>query len=367
MARATYRQGDAPPSTEHPGRSLAGEMAGVAGPGVEETVTAGRRRRASALVASYAVTVFVLVTINFSLPRAMPGDPISALVEPGAGNYVENEVLRAELEEHYGLDRPLVEQYGRYLADLAQLDFGVSIRYNAPVSELIAERLPWTLLLYGTALVIATVVGVAIGVHSAWRRGRPLDQGLLALFLGLHNLPVFFVGSLALIVFAVHLDWFPLAGTSTPFNTGAGLVERAADVAHHLFLPASVIALGFSAPYYLVMRASMVSELGADYLMLGRAKGLGERRLKYRYAGRNALLPVVTLSALRLEYLVTAGVLVETVFAYKGMGRLLFEAVSFRDYPTLQACFLILTLVVVTANFLADAAYGRLDPRTATA
>jgi peptide/nickel transport system permease protein len=251
-----------------------------------------------------------------------------------------------------------------YLGDLVQGDLGVSIRYNQPVSELIAERLPWTLLLLSTSMVLGAAVGLALGVHSAWRRGQAVDQGLLVLFMGMHNLPVFFVASMALLLFSVELGWVPLAGSSTPFTDFANPLAAVVDVAHHLVLPAAVMASGLASAYYLIMRSSLVSELGADYLMLGRAKGLRDRRLKYRYAGRNSLLVVVTWSAMRLEGLVTASVLVETVFAYQGMGRLMFDAVSFRDYPTLQACFLILTMVVLTANFLAELLYTRLDPRT---
>ncbi len=323
-----------------------------------------RLRSKPRVLLAYVLTVFTLVTVNFFLPRAMPSDPISALVDAESPSYVQSEELRGELERYYGLDRPLLEQYVAYLGGLAQGDLGVSIRYNRPVSELIGERLPWTLLLLTTSMALAASVGIALGVHSAWRRGRALDQGLVALFLGLHNLPVFFIGSLALLLFSVTLGWVPLAGAITPFAEFSGPVQLVADVARHLVLPAVVVASGTAAAYFLIMRASVVSELGADYLLLGRAKGVRERRLKYRYAGRNSLLVVVTWSAMRLEGLVTASVLVETVFAYQGMGRLLFDAVSFRDYPVLQGCFLVLTLVVVTANLGADLLYRRLDPRT---
>lgn len=325
-----------------------------------------KRRSVTRLALSYAVTVFALLTLNFFLPRLMPSDPISALVDSESPSYVQSAELRAELERYYGLERPLLEQYTSYLGGLAQGDLGVSIRYNQPVSELIAGRLPWTLLLLTTSMALAAAVGLALGVHSAWRRGRAVDHGLLTFFLALHNLPVFFVASLALLLFSVKLGWVPLSGTNTPFVGFDDPVAAALDIGHHLVLPALVVASGTTAAYYLIMRSSLVSELGADYLVLGRAKGLRDRRLKYRYAGRNSLLVVVTWSAMRLEGLVTASVLVETVFAYQGMGRLMFDAIAFRDYPVLQGCFLLLTMIVVGANFLADVLYTRLDPRTAT-
>src|SRR5919199_6113909 len=182
------------------------------------------------------------------------------------------------------------------MARLARGDLGMSIRYHAPVWDVVASRLPWTLLLMGTAIVVALTVGLLAGVSSGWRRGRAGDRRLLGLFIGLQNVPTFFLASVALFVFSVKLRWFPLAGARTAFSSSHG-VRPVADVGRHLMLPASVLAVGLAAGYYLVMRASMVSELGSDYLLSGRIKGLRERRLKYRYAARNALLPVVASAA----------------------------------------------------------------------
>lgn len=351
------------PRTSGTGATLAeeAELAGSgAGPG------SGRSARVWLAVAgSYAATVLFLVTVNFFLPRAMPGDPIQALQSRSSTTYVSNDQTRAELAEYYGLDRPLLEQYGAYLADLAHGDLGVSIATNAPVVDALSARLPWTLLLVGTALGLATAVGLVTGVQAGWRRGRAVDRGLIGLFLGLRELPAFLLGSLVLLAFAVKLDWFPLSGAETPFAASGGLVDRVADIGHHLVLPAAVLAVGVAADQYLVMRAGMVNELGADYLVLGRLKGLTERRLKYRYAARNALLPVVSVSALQVGAAVSTGVLVERVFAYPGVGNLIFESIGGRDYPTIQGAFLVISLLVVTANALADLAYRRLDPRTA--
>lgn len=325
-------------------------------------VAATRWRRP---VLSYVVTVFVLVNLNFFLPRTLPGDPIETLAaqaSPGLGG----ESARAALAEYYGLDRPLLEQYGHYLSALAHGDLGRSISENRPVSSLIVERFPWTVLLITSALGFASLVGVVAGIHSGWRRGRGIDRGFLALFLGLRNIPEFFLGSMVLFLFAVRLDWFPLSGARTPFRSDASLAERILDVAHHLVLPAAVLAVGLTAGQYLYMRAGMVSELGAGYLWLGRAKGLPERRLKYRYAARNALLPLVTVTALELSMAVSGSIFVERVFAYPGMGALASSAANSRDYPLLQGTFLVFGLVVLTVNLFADALYARLDPRVAT-
>lgn len=308
--------------------------------------------------------MFFLVSLNFFLPRAMPGDPITALQAVGSPSYAEqaSEATIERLRGYYGLDQPLHVQYGRYLRGLLQGDLGVSIQYNKPVTSLLADRLPWTLLLVSTAILVSAVIALLAGVHSAWRRGRGVDRGLLSLFLGPTNFPPYFIGSLALVLFAVRLRWVPLAGGSDPFSEMSPLA-RVADVLHHLVMPATVLALMFCTFEYLSMRASVVGELGADYLVLGRAKGLGDRRLKYRYAARNALLPVSTVVALDFAGAMAVSVLVERVFAYPGVGQLMFESVGLRDYPAMQGAFLVIAVVVVTTNLLSDVLYGRLDPR----
>ncbi len=326
----------------------------------------GTGRRWLRPLGSYALTIFVLLNLNFFLPRTLPGDPIEILAaqaSPGQGG----EEARAALEAYYGLDLPLLQQYVNYLTGLVRGDLGQSVTENRPVRDLIFERLPWTLLLIGTAIGLASIVGVIAGIHSGWRRGKNMDRGLLTLFLSLRTIPEFFLGSMVLFVFAVKLDWFPLAGSRTPFLADASLFEQVADILHHLALPALVLAVGLTAGQYLFMRAGMVSELGAGYLLLGRAKGLTERRLKYRYAARNAMLPVVTVIALELGMAVTGSIFIERVFAYPGLGQLINGAANLRDYPLLQGSFLVFALFVVTANFLADLLYARLDPRTAPA
>lgn len=316
-------------------------------------------------VVSYALVVLVLVTLNFFLPRALPGQPIQTLSDPRSQTYVGDAQTRLALERYYGLDRPLPEQYGRYMADLATGDLGTSIRRHAPVADVLGERIGWTLLLVGTAVTLGTAVGMVAGVRSGWRRGRRSDRRLLALLLAFDNLPSYFLASAMAYVFAVRLGWFPLYGARTPFSQSYGPAREIADVAHHLVLPATVLALQFVTFQYLVMRASMVGELGSDHLVLGRAKGMSEHVLKYRYAARNALLPAVTVATLNIPLAITAAIFVETVFAYPGVGRLLFEAVGDRDYPLMQGCFLVLSLLAVSANLLADLLYRRLDPRTA--
>ncbi|MGI8425855.1 MAG: ABC transporter permease [Actinomycetota bacterium] len=331
--------------------------------------SAAVRRKRLKIAGSYGVTVFLLVTLNFFLPRVMPGDPIEAMLasasSASASATITDEETRSALRRYYGLDRPLGEQYLRYLRGLAQGDLGRSIRFNRPVRDLIGERIPWTLLLGGTAMVIATVVGALTGIHSGWKRGGRLDRGLLAFFAGIANFPGFFVASMALFFFAVKLRWVPLGGATTSF-ADFGPWRTALDIARHLALPASIMGIQFAAGQYLIMRAGMVGQLGSDYLLLGRAKGLQERRLKYRYAARNGLLPLVSLTALTLSFVVAGAIFVERVFAYPGLGQLTFQAAGFRDYPLMQGTFLFLSVSVVSFNALADLALTKLDPRTAS-
>jgi peptide/nickel transport system permease protein len=317
-------------------------------------------------VASYLVMVFALVTLNFALPRAMPGDPIDALLAQGAVGFSLGEQSRASLEEYYDLDGSLASQYGSYLSRLVRGDLGRSIVTNAPVTKEIGRRLPWTILLIGSSIALATAIGLAAGVHSGWRRDRPVDRALLTGVLAVWQFPPYLLGSLLLFVFAVKLRWLPIGGAQEPFSGSFSPLEKAVDIGEHLLLPLVVLTAGLTAVSYLVMRAGMVSELGSDYLLMGRAKGLRPRRLKYAYAARNAMLPVVGLTAVEMGSAVAANVLVERVFSYPGLGGLLFGAIGVRDYPTIQGVFLVLSLGVVTVNALADALYRRLDPRTAS-
>ncbi len=328
-------------------------------------VPARRRRSAWGLLGSYLVVVFLLISLNFLLPRVLPGRPIAALSNPQSATYVGDAPRRTAVEHYYGLDRPLGSQYVHYLEALAHGDLGTSIQYNAPVTRVLGNRLPWTLLLVGASLSLATAIGMLGGIRSGWRRGSREDRGLIAVFLTATNFPTYFLAFVVAYVFVIKLGWFPLAGGRTPFSTGLSPLGQAADIADHLVLPAGVLVLDFLAYPYLVMRAGMIGELGSDYLLLGRAKGLSEHVLKYRYAARNALLPAVTVTTLQLGLAIAAAIFVETVFAYPGIGRLMFDSIGQRDYPTMQGCFLVLSLLVVTANRLADLLYRRLDPRTA--
>ncbi len=312
---------------------------------------------------SFLLTLLVVLTVNFLLPRAMPGDPIAALEDPESVQYVSNDGTRAALMAYYGLDQPFHVQYLRYLTGLFTGDLGWSIRQNRPVSELIAGRLPWTLALTIPALLLASLISVVAGVQAGWRRGSGLDRALILFFATVHTVPAFFLGMLMLLLFSVQLGWLPLAGAQTPFASYTNLWAAVTDIGYHWLLPVTVLTLETLGGQFLLMRNSLITVLGEDFMLVARAKGLSEGRLKYHHALRNAILPFVTVLSMQLGFAVAGAIVVETLFAYPGMGLLAFQAVSVRDYPVLQGVFLATSVAVLVANLLVDLAYARLDPR----
>ncbi|MEJ2208005.1 MAG: ABC transporter permease [Anaerolineae bacterium] len=312
---------------------------------------------------AYTFTLWLVLTLNFLLPRLLPGDPLSALLDPESSDYVYNADARAALEAYYGLDRPLPAQYLAYLKGVVTGDLGRSIRLNRPVGELLAAHLPWTLLLTGTALGLASLLGLLAGTEAAWRRGTAADRLLTAASVVAGNAPVYFVGMILLIVFGARLGWLPLAGGRTPFAHYDGPLAAVLDVGRHLLLPALTLTLALLGVQFLLVRNNVVGILGEDFMLVARAKGLRPARLKWGHALRNALLPFVAHLAAHAGLAITGAVFIETLFQYPGMGRLIFEAVGARDYPVIQGVFLLVAVVVLSANLLADWLNAHLDPR----
>lgn len=310
-------------------------------------------------------TILAIVGIVFLLPRLMPGDPLLARVDPSSSIYVVDQATRARFLSYYGLDRPLPAQFLHYLDSLAHGDLGWSISHNVPVSTLIAEHLPWTLLLLSTSIGIASLLAFLGGVAAAWRRGRRSDRVLVVATTAVRTLPEYAWAAVLLILFAVVFPVLPLAGARTPFAHDGSLPAEIGDVAKHLVLPAASLSLGMLAGAFLLVRNSTIGALGQDYMLLARAKGLPERRLRYRHAGRNALLPFLTLIGIQVGFAVGGAVFVESTFSYPGMGSLILQAVSERDYPVLEATFLVLSATVLVANAAVDLLYAFLDPRAA--
>lgn len=321
------------------------------------------RSRPARTVSLYLLTFWVVLTLNFLIPRVMPGDPLLALIDPGSPTFVYDEEARQKIAAYYGLDRPLWRQYVSYLGNLAQGELGTSIFLKEPVRRLIASHLPWTLLLTVPSLLLASAASLLLGTHAGWVRGSWLDRGLLVTFLFLWNMPVFFLGLLLLLLFGVHWELLPIAGAVTRFRNYGSVWEQAGDILRHLILPLSAMTLTMIGGRFLLMRNTMVGVLGQEFMVVARAKGLPERLIKYRHGMRNAILPFFTLFSTQLGLAVTGSIFIETLFAYPGMGRLMFEAVGARDYPVLEGTFLVISLAVLTANLAADLLYARLDPR----
>ena len=307
----------------------------------------------------YAGVLLVAVVLNFALPRLAPGDAVHYLLPPEAAGEV-SAAERERILSQFGLDESIPVQFGRYVANLVTGDLGVSVRYAHPVTEVLLDRLGWTALLVGGALVLSTLLGTLLGFASAWRRGSASDAGTLTGVMVVDAMPPFFVGLLLILVFSVQLEWLPIFGALPA--TGASGVGFLIDVAERLILPLVTLTLGYLGSVYLVARASLVGELQEDYVLTAEAKGLELRRVR-RHAQRNALIPVASITLVGLGTLVGGAAVVETVFSYPGLGRLIYEGVLARDYPLLQGAFLLLAVGVLLANLLADLLYPLLDPR----
>lgn len=310
-------------------------------------------RRAAQLVP----TVAAILLVSFLLLHLAPGDPVLALAgENGDAAYY------AAMRERFGLDQPLPTRLATYVGNVLRGDLGNSYVQGRPVAELIAERLPATLLLTGCALALSTLVGIAVGMVSATRRGRWLDAGLSATTLAVYAAPVFLVGQLAILLVALRTGWFPVQGMSSADRTGGG-ARHVLDVAHHLALPALTLASQETAVIARLTRVGVSDELDRDYVRTARAKGVSERRVLFRHALRRPLLPIVTVLGGRAGHLLSGAVLVEAVFGWPGIGRLLVTAIQTRDAPVVLGVFLLVSVAVVVANLVTDLVYARLDPR----
>ena len=310
---------------------------------------------------NYLIAFFIILTLNFALPRLMPGDPLQAI--HGGEMLIQLTPEReAELVERYALDQPLWYQFGHYLARLAAGDLGHSYYYGVPVAEIIGRTLPWTLLLAGSALLLSALLGFILGVEAGWRPGRRADRLLTVLIGTLNGFPHFLLGALLLVCFGAGLAWFPVAGGMTPYAGYTGWA-LATDVARHLALPLAALTLANLAGMFLVTRAAMLGVINERYILTARAKGLRETVVRYRHAARGALPPVVARLGVRVGLLAVGLVFIESIFAYPGVGHTMHTALSMRDYPLLQGYFLLITAMVLLANLIADVWQDRLDPR----
>lgn len=317
-------------------------------------ITLAGRRLAAALPA-----LLIILAGLFLLLQLAPGDTVDALVAQVGG---ADPTMIEELRRYYGLDQSTAVRLGDYMWRLVQLDLGISAIYGQPVSQVILQRLPATLLLMGTSLAFAFAAGMALGVVAARRVDRWPDTLISTLGLIFYATPSFWLGLMGIFVFAVYLGWLPAGGFGT---IGAGLTGWAlvADIARHLVLPVLTLSLIFLATYLRIMRASMLEVSTLDFVRTARAKGLGENAVIARHVMRNALLPMVTLIGLQAGTMLGGSVVVESVFAIPGLGRLAYESVLQRDLNTLLGVVFVSAVLVIAINFLVDLLYARLDPR----
>jgi peptide/nickel transport system permease protein len=311
----------------------------------------------------YLITAWAAITMNFLIPRLMPGNPAQILMARFQGRL--SPAALKSLTILFGLNHSgLWSQYVTYWRNLASGNLGVSFTYfPTSVSSVIGSALPWTAMLIGVSTVISFVLGTMLGIVVAWRRGTWLDS-LLPVTTFFSAIPYFWLALIALLLLAVDVPWFPLSGA---YAQGAAVGFNGpflASAAYHAALPAITIVLSSIAGWLLGMRNMMVATMAEDYITMAEAKGLTRRRIMYVYAARNAVLPTIANFALSLGFVVSGAILVEIVFSYPGIGYVLFQAVSNEDFPLMQGIFLVITLAVLVANLLADLAYVFLDPRT---
>ena len=310
-------------------------------------------------IAYALILVLAVIVLNFLLIHFAPGDPVETLAGAMGGM---TEELRAQLRHAYGLDQSLPHQLGVYLSRFAGGDLGYSYYFNLPVTELILQRVPATLLLLITSLLFSLTVGTLLGVLASRRPNGLLSQSINVISLIGYAAPVFWTGIMLVILFASIFPIFPTSGMQGIIQED-GIVAHALDVLHHLVLPALTLGIIYLAQFSRMARASMLDVLGADFIRTARAKGLSETKVFYKHALRNALLPVITITGLHFGNLFAGAILVETVFNWPGLGRLAFESILRRDTPTILGILFLSACMVVIANQLTDVCYRLADPR----
>jgi peptide/nickel transport system permease protein len=310
-------------------------------------------------ISSAVLTVFAIVCANFVIFRLVPGDPVRLLFgDPRAGPKRIEEMRRL-----FGLDGTLWEQFVAYLERLfLHGDLGFSFVHRIPVTDVILDRVPQTLMLVVTALAIAVVVGTMLGAIAGWKTGTRFDAIIVSISLAMYSIPTFIMGIILMMIFSFTLGLFPIGGM-TAIGTSYTGWAYVGDVAWHMVLPVGAIVIWYIGEYIIVTRSAMQDVLDQDYITSARAKGLKESTILWRHGLRNAILPVVTMTGISLAFAVAGVIEAETVFRWPGVGRLLYESVLRRDYPVLQGLFLIFAVAIVVANLVVDLIYGRIDPR----
>lgn len=300
----------------------------------------------------YAVALFIIISMNFVIPRAMPGDQLTNLL--GEDVTITDSTI-VQLRHEMGLDRTMSEQYLDYWWNIIHLDLGYSFHLHSDVSRIILSRMKWTLLLALPSIILGAMAGTVLGALAGWDSKRTSRRMQTVLLLAVYCTPPYFLCLLALYLFSFKLDLFPLKGF---YITGS-----IADIAHHIFLPVLVMTLFSLSRNYMIMRGSVIQEKSSLYAAFARAKGLYNEEILFRHVFKNSILPIITLLAMDFGFILSGALFIEIVFSMNGMGNLIYDSLLSRDYPVLQGSFLIITIMAVSANLLADILYSRLDPR----
>jgi peptide/nickel transport system permease protein len=308
------------------------------------------------LVGAFLLAALAMIYLSYALPRLLPGDFVTAMY--GSSQVTLSAEDEAELRVYYTQEGGFVS----YLLKLATLDWGYSYAFLRPVSALFFEALPWSLLLLGSAHLLSMLIGLVTGVEAAWRRGRVLEKGMVGGMTVLEGIPEISTGVLLLLLFALRFPWFPAAGAETAYAQ-ISFLGRLANIGHHLVLPLATLTLAYFPGNFLLTRNSMMLVLGADYMTTAKAKGLPPRRIRYAHGARNALLPLVTRFGLRFAFMITGALVVERIYAYPGLGTLLFNAIQARDLPVIQGVVLMSSLMVLAIILGLDLFYRFIDPR----
>ncbi|MFH1153875.1 MAG: ABC transporter permease [Pseudomonadota bacterium] len=307
---------------------------------------------------------WLVLSVNFALPRLIPGDPLLLMLGQDAAILSQQD--HASLEKEFGLDRSLGRQYLDYWFDLVRGRIGFSFHRHRPVAELVSEHLRTSLFILLPSFLLALVMASVFGTLAGWKAGSATDMGLTTAAMIGHTMPAFLLGMLLLDVFACRLGWFPLSGFFPSLSGTGSWGSRMAGVLRYVALPVATLSLVSAAGLFLVMRNAVARSRTEAYVLYARAMGTAPWRIAFLHVFRNACLPLFTLAGLQLGFVVSGSVLVETVFSINGMGILMYEAAMTRDYPVLQGCFLTLTVVVLTVNLLVDVLAGWIDPRIRT-
>lgn len=311
-------------------------------------------------------TIFIVIMFNFFLFRIMPANPVDILISPIQGQEKMGPEIKEALMKDLGLDKPLYIQFIIYLQNVLTLNLGYSFVAPRPVATIIAERLANTLVLMISGNILSILMAVSLGVIAAWKRGSKIDLGSLISALTLTSMPMFWVGGIILLIFSVRLDLFPMYGTTKIGFTHPNFLSYLGDYFHHLFLPMITMALVSFGGLFLIMRNSLMDVFSEDYILTAQAIGLSERTIIFKNALKNAMLPLITIIAIRIGFMFSGSILTETVFSWPGLGYTIYQAVEWRDYPVLQGTFLIITILVVISSFVAELIYGYIDPRIRT-